>query len=122
VEATWKHFSGVLFPLVTWGDLKRPRPARNTNWAFKAGAQEEALFRTAVFTASTSKAQILKVLRRGQPKALLVARGTIKAKTRVVVLPKRRLKAGRYVFAIRLQAAMNPARTTLIVSRPFRVR
>ena len=122
IETTWKHSAGVLYPLVTWGDLKRPRPARNTKWAFKAGAQEEALFRTAVFKAGTTKAQILKVLRRGQPKALLVARGTIKAKTRVVLLPRRRLKAGRYVFAIRLQATMNPARTTLVVSRPFRVR
>jgi hypothetical protein len=112
----------VLYPLVTWGDLKHARPARNTKWAFKAGAQEEALFRAAVFKATTKKAQILKVLRRGQPKALLVARGTIKAKTRVVVLPHRRLKAGRYVFAIRMQATMNPARTTLVVSRPFRVR
>ena len=112
----------MLYPLVTWGDLKHARRARNTKWAFTAGAQEEALFRVAVFKATTKKAQILKVLRRGQPKALLVARGTIKAKTRVVVLPRRRLKAGRYVFAIRMQATMNLARTTLVVSRPFRVR
>jgi hypothetical protein len=122
LPATWKHAAAVLNPLVTWGNLTTPRRARNTKWAFKAGAQEEALFHAAVFTATTTKAQILKVLRRGQPKALLVARGTIKAKTRVVVLPKRRLKAGRYVFAIRMQATMNPARTTLVVSRPFRVR
>ena len=62
------------------------------------------------------------MLRRGQPKALLVARGTIRAKNRVVVLPQSRLKGGRYVFAILMQATMNPARTTLVVSRPFRVR
>jgi hypothetical protein len=122
LPTAWKHAAGVLYPLVTWGDLKQPRPARTTKWAFKAGAQEEALFRAAVFTATTKKAQILKVLRAGQPKALLVARGTIKAKTRVVILPRRRLKAGRYVFAIRMAATMNLARTTLVVSRPFRVR
>ena len=51
-----------------------------------------------------------------------VARGTIRAKNRVVVLPQSRLKGGRYVFAILMQATMNPARTTLVVSRPFRVR
>ena len=118
----WKHSAGVLYPLVTWGNLKQVRRTRNTKWSFTAGAQEEALFRAAVFKSTTKKAQILKVLRRGQPKALLVARGTIKAKTRVVVLPHRKLKAGRYVFAIRMQATMNPARTTLVVSRPFRVR
>jgi hypothetical protein len=112
----------VLFPLVKWGDLKQVRRARNTKWAFTVGAQEEALFRAAVFKSTTKKAQILKVLRRGQPKALLVAGGTIKAKTRVVVLPHRRLKPGRYVYAIRMQATMNQARTTLVVSRPFRVR
>jgi ABC-type xylose transport system permease subunit len=114
----------VLNPLVTWGNLKRTRLARNTKWAFKAGAQEEALFRAAVFKSTTKKAQILKVLRRGQPKALLVARGTIKAKTRVVILPHRRLKPGRYLYAIggNLKASTNQARTTLVVSRPFRVR
>jgi hypothetical protein len=122
LQTVWKHTAGVLSPLVTWGNLKQVRRARNTKWAFKAGAQEEALFRAAVFKATTKKAQIQKVLRQGRPKALLVASGTIKAKTRVVVLPRRRLKAGRYVFAIRMQATMNPARTTLVVSRPFRVR
>ena len=122
LEAVWKHTGGVLYPVVSWGDLKHVRPARNTKWAFKAGAQEEAVFKAAVFKATTSKAKILNVLRRGQPKALLVARGTIKAKNRVVVLPQSRLKAGRYLFAILMQATMNPARTTLVVSRPFRVR
>jgi hypothetical protein len=122
LPTVWQHAGAVLYPLVTWGNLKQSRSPRNTKWAFKAGAQEEALFHAAVFTATTSKTQILKVLRRGQPRALLVASGTIKAKNRVVVLPQRRLKAGRYVFAIRMQATMNPARTTLVVSRPFRVR
>jgi hypothetical protein len=45
----------------------------------------------------------------------------IKAKNRIVVFPARRLKRGRYIFAIRLQATMNPARKTQLVSRAFRV-
>jgi hypothetical protein len=40
----------------------------------------------------------------------------------VVKFPARRLKPGRYVFAIRMQATMNTRRTTQLVSRVFRVR
>jgi hypothetical protein len=46
----------------------------------------------------------------------------IKAKNRVVAFPKRKLKKGRYVFAIRMQATMNPSRVTVVVSSAFRVR
>ena len=48
--------------------------------------------------------------------------GLIKAKNRVVAFPKRKLKKGRYVFAIRMQARMSPSRVTVVVSSAFRVR
>ena len=35
--------------------------------------------------------------------------------------PKRRLKPGLYVYAIRMTATMNPKRASVLVSRPFRV-
>ena len=35
---------------------------------------------------------------------------------------KRRLRPGRYVYALRLRAAMNEARAIAFVSRPFVVR
>jgi hypothetical protein len=122
IVTTWKHMAGLVFPAVAWGNLKTVRLARTTAWAIKAGAQEEATYKAGIFKATTKKAQILKALRTGRPKPLLAASGTIKAKTRVVAFPHRRLKAGRYVYAIRMLATMNPARTTLLVSRPFTVR
>jgi uncharacterized protein affecting Mg2+/Co2+ transport len=56
------------------------------------------------------------------PKPVLATSGKIKAKSRVVKFPARRLKPGRYVFAVRIQATMNTRRTTQLVSRVFRVR
>ena len=40
----------------------------------------------------------------------------------MVKFPARRLKPGRYLYAIRIQATMNTHRTTQLVSRVFRVR
>jgi hypothetical protein len=36
--------------------------------------------------------------------------------------PARRLAPGRYVFAVRIRASMNPRRTTFAMSKPFVVR
>ena len=52
---------------------------------------------------------------------MLSARGVIKASTRLVAFPKRRLKPGLYVYAIRMSATMNSKRASVLVSRPFRV-
>jgi hypothetical protein len=38
-----------------------------------------------------------------------------------VYFPRRRLKPGKYVYAIRMSATMNPKRVSILVSRPFRV-
>ena len=120
--ATWVHTTQVVLPSVNWGNLSRPRARRTTRWSFVAGAREEATFKAGIFKAGTSRAKISKALSKGRPKPLLAASGKIKAKSRVVKFPARRLKAGRYVFAIRIQAAMNTRRTTQLVSRAFRVR
>jgi hypothetical protein len=117
---TWAHTSGVVAPLTSWGVLRRYK-ANRRRWSFRAGAGEEALFRSGVFKAGTKKRAIARRLATGRPKPFLAASGMIKAKSRVVAFPSRRLKRGRYVFAIRMQATMNPARVTLLVSRAFTV-
>jgi hypothetical protein len=44
-------------------------------------------------------------------------------KSTLVALPKQRLKrVGWYVYGIQLAAAMNPQRTFVAISRPFRVK
>jgi hypothetical protein len=40
---------------------------------------------------------------------------------RLIRFDRRTLPPGTYVYTVRLTAAMNPERTSVIVSRPFRV-
>jgi len=117
----WTHTAGIVAPRVIFGDLKRKRTTRNTKWSFTAGAKEEAVFRAGIYPVGTTKKTIAKLLVKSNPKARLATSGLIKAKNRVVAFPKRKLKKGRYVFAIRMQATMNPSRVTVVVSSAFRV-
>ena len=116
----WRHVTAVVLPAVAWGSLK-PQPLKRTRWSFTAGAGEEADFRAGLFKAGPSKAVLGKHLAAGKPKPLLPARGVIKASTRLVSFPTRRLKPGLYVYAIRMTATMNSKRASVLVSRPFRV-
>jgi hypothetical protein len=115
----WRHTSTVVQPRVSWGP--RRRTARWKKWRISAGAGEEAQFRAGIFKAGTSKRKISRSLTIGRPRAVLTATGTIKAKTRTIAFPSRRLKRGRYVIAIRMRSTMNTSRATLLVSRVLRV-
>jgi hypothetical protein len=117
---SWRHLTGVVLPTAAWGGLK-PQPLKRSRWSFRAGAGEEADFRAGIFRAGPNNAVLAKRLAAGSPKPLLAARGVIKASTRLVYFPLRRLKAGRYVYAIRMTATMNPSRASVLVSRPFQV-
>jgi hypothetical protein len=117
----WVHTTKVVSPSVTW-DRRRSFPASRRQWSFLAGAGEEALFRAGIFKAGTKNAVIARRLATGALKPSARAIGTIKANSRIVQFPRHRLKAGRYVFAIRLAATMNPQRVSLLVGPTFRVR
>ena len=99
--SSWRHTATVIQPRVAWGKLRRP--TRWTNWRISAGAGEEAIFRAGIFKAGTSRRKISRSLATGSPRAVLSATGTIKAKTRTVAFPSRRLRRGRYVIAIRMR-------------------
>jgi hypothetical protein len=116
----WRHVTSVVLPAVAWGSLK-PQPSKRTRWSFKASAGEEVDFRAGLFKAGPKKAVLGKRLAAGKPKPVLSARGVIKASTRLVSFPNRRLKPGLYVYAIRMSATMNSKRASVLVSRPFRV-
>ena len=118
---SWRHRTTVLLPVAAWGNLRKPMPLKRSRWSFVAGAGEEATFKAGIFKAGPRKSVLAKRLVTGRPKPLLFAKGTIKAQKRVVYFPRRRLKAGKYVFAIRMSAAVNPQRVSVLVSRPFRV-
>jgi hypothetical protein len=121
VPARWKHTAKVVSPVVSWGKLRGVRSTKNRRWNFSAGAGEEAMFQAGIFKAGTSKSAIARRLQRGRPKPVLATKGTIKAKKRLMHFAARRLKAGKYVVAIRMQSTMNPARVSVLVSRPFQV-
>jgi hypothetical protein len=118
----WKHATGVVSPVVAWGKLRKPFPRKARRWSFRAGAGEQVDFRAGIFKAGPRKAVLGKRLAKGRPKPLLYVQGVIKAQRRVVAFRARKLKPGRYVFAIRMTASMNPKRTSVFLSRPFRVR
>jgi hypothetical protein len=118
--AKWRHVTAVVLPTAAWGSLKR-LPSKRMRLSFRAGAGEEADFKAGVFRAGPKKAVLAKRLATGRPKPALLAKGTIKATTRLVYFPVARLKPGLYVYAIRMSATMNPTRASVLVSRPFRV-
>jgi hypothetical protein len=115
----WRHAATVVRPRALFG--VRNRPSSWKRWSFRVGADEEATFRAGIFPVTVGKRTIGRRLTTGRPTALLNAKGTIAAKNRVIPFTARRLKPGRYVFAIRMVATMNTQRTSLFVSRSFRV-
>ena len=119
-QVAWSHTSQVISPFVGWRVSGRVKP-RRTSWHFSAGADEEVTYRAGIFKARTTRRSITRSLATGRPKPVLATAGKINARTMSLGLPARRLKPGRYVFAIRMAATMNPARTSLYVSRAFTV-
>jgi hypothetical protein len=117
----WTHTSRVVAAFAQWGNLYRVKRPTWRRWSFVAAAREEAMFRAGIFRAGTSRSRVVRSLSRGRPRPVLRASGTVKAKSRVIAFPSRRLARGRYFYAIRLQATMNPRRTSLFVSPVFRV-
>jgi hypothetical protein len=115
----WSHTLHVVSPRTSFG--LRSRATTWKKWSFPTGAGEQATFRAGIFPVTVGKKAIGKRLTSGRPAALLTSKGTIAAKNRVVAFPARTLKPGRYVFGIRMVATMNTQRTSLFVSKPFRV-
>jgi hypothetical protein len=117
----WRHATAVVLPVAAWGNLRKPVPGRRTGWSFKAGAGEEAEFRAGIFKSGLKKGVLARRLATGRPRPLLFSSGRIAAKTRAVHFPRRKLKPGQYVYAIRMSATMDPLRVSVLVSRVFRV-
>jgi hypothetical protein len=117
----WKHTNAVVSPVAAFGNLKKAQPVKRARWSFRAGASEQATFRAGIFKGGTKKAVLKKRLARVRPGALLNASGTVEPVGTFVNFPRRRLKFGRYIYAIRMSAAMNPQRVSVLFSRVFRV-
>jgi hypothetical protein len=127
----WRHATKVVAAQAKFPDARRPRRGRETRWSFTVRADEGAHFAAAIFPATktgavpaSSRARFTRALRRGGrvKGAVSTARGKFVGRgARHVRFRKQRLKPGRYVFAVRLSAEMNPARTSTFVGRAFQV-
>jgi hypothetical protein len=117
----WRHTNAVVSPVAAWGNLRKAQSVKRARWSFRAGAGEQATFRAGIFKAGSTKAVLKKRLAMVRPGALLNASGTVKATGTFVNFPRRRLRPGRYIYAIRMSASMNPKRVSVLFSRVFRV-
>jgi hypothetical protein len=120
-QVKWRHTNVVVSPRMKWGNLSKRQPLNRANWSVRARAGEEATFRAGIFKAGPKKAVLKKRLARNRPKPLLRAQGKVKVTGSPVSFRRRRLKPGRYIYAIRMSAAMNPKRVSVLFSRVFLV-
>ena len=122
----WAHATGVVGARAVFpsGSVK----ARQSVFALTATAGEDALGRAAIFRLRTGAERVSSD---ELARALASVSGTrtpVRSLTKLVKAGwtprfelRGRLRPGWYVYAIRLQAAMNPARTETLVSSAFRV-
>jgi hypothetical protein len=120
-ERPWRHATSVIGASARFTGLGTPKKLVNLYWAFRTRAEEEATYKAGIFRATTPKSRIAAALANGRL-GLLSAAGVVNAHwTPLVKFPGRKLPRGKYVYAIELRAAMNPARKSVLVSRPFQV-
>jgi hypothetical protein len=102
----WKHSTGVSGASANF--------VGSSAFRFTATAQEDVKYVAGIYTSSKSGKKTNAL---GQPVA--TAAGTLKAYYTAGVKFPGKLKAGTYVYAIKLTAVLNPARSVTFVSKPF---
>ena len=131
-EKAWQPTTSVVGAKVDFGTLTA-QWWKQTWWGFTAGADEEATLRAGIFRVRGRK---LSALRRTAIVRGLSGVTGLGAKKPVldrsllvheywsplVHFPTKRLRPGYYVYGVRLAATMNPNRTSVFTSRPFRVK
>ena len=127
---TWKHTTGVVGVAARF-DARKTLPARFVAWSFPLGVKENALFTAGLFrvpgttVSARSRTLIGRALAVKAPstmKPVVKLSGRALAPFgRTVTFARKRVKAGVYVYGIRLAAEMNPNRVTFMTGKPFRV-
>ena len=129
-HVSWTHVTHVEGASARFSKTRGTVPARTTRWALAAGAKEDATFTAGIFRLARTPAsrQAQRLIGRSLAGASVLPRPALRLTGRVkapwgrqIIFPQRRLKAGTYLYAIRLAAEMNPARATVLMSKPFRV-
>jgi hypothetical protein len=119
----WHHATGVIGRRADFRTGAGAQSRLRRSWSFRVTAAEEATYTGAVFPAASASKSVRSLATTGAPGAVLVASGKVRAGWKPLVrFPTGYLKPGRYVYAVRLRAAMNGRRTSILVSRSFTVR
>ena len=130
--ATWTHTTGVVGVAARF-DARKSLPARFVAWSFPLGVKENALFTAGLFRlpgttlSARSRTLIGRALAVKAPaketmKPVVKLSGRALAPFgRTVTFARKRVKAGVYVYGIRLAAEMNRNRVTFTTGKPFRV-
>jgi hypothetical protein len=126
-QKTWRHKTDVVGATARFGE--RRRSGSEKSWAFVAASEEASTFTAAMYrlqgrrlSAAQRNRLRARVGRRRGPKPVFSARGIVRAHAGTFIrFARKRVAPGRYVFAIRMSAEMNPIRQSALVSKPFAV-
>ena len=121
--ARWAHATRVLGSRAQFGLGKGQASKLRKSWGFNVTAAEEASYVAAIFPAATPAATVRRLASKKSVGAVVTTIGRVRAAYKPrLQFPRRSLRPGRYVYAVRLRASMNPRRSTMLVSRVFVVR
>ncbi len=120
--ASWHHATRAVGARAQFGLGAGLASRLRLSWGFNVTAAEEVSYVAAIFPA-TASAQVRGLASPRAPGAVTMTIGRVRAGWNPRLrFTSRYLKPGRYVYAVRLRASMNPRRSTVLVSREFTVR
>ena len=119
----WKHANGVIGAKARFGIGAGLASRLRKSWGFNVTAGEESSYVAAVFPAATPRATVRRLASKQSVGAVMTTVGRVRADYNPRLrFPLRHLRPGRYVYAVRLRASMNPRRSSMLVSGAFVVR
>jgi hypothetical protein len=122
----WSHSTGVIGARVSFpsGNV----PAKQTVFGLSATAAEDAVGKAGLFKLRTRGERVSSVELSRALASVAASRSPVRSSTKLVKAGwtprfefRGRLKPGWYLYALRLEAAMNPARSQTLAGVPFRV-
>jgi hypothetical protein len=135
ISQAWVHTTSVVGaqaifggPGTPLGSKPKSKPLASRYWAFSFTASEDVAYKAGIFAAgktapkASDLARFLTSARRTRQAPVAAVSGSGHAYFKPLVkFPGKALPSGTYVYAIRMAAAVNPARSTTLVSAPFTV-
>ena len=120
-QVVWHHATRVIGARAQFGI--GPASRLRKSWGFNVTAAEEVSYVAAIFPAATPRATVRRLASKTSVGAVTTTVGRVRASWNPRLrFPNRYLRPGRYVYAVRLRASMNPRRSTMLVSGVFVVR